>query len=264
MHSILRRSPVYRGKSADFDESKHPRDDDGKFGSGGGSGGGSFDPAIWQERENALDKIRSVSPPPPRPTTDEEIAAVQKYTEETARFMDILIDDPLESVDEAKKESAKFSMRLVLKNATIQMHQKIRRNLSGVRVYESTEALTKKAGIQSGECGGWFEYQPGDRVGSLHIDGNFKDKPGTAREIYAHELGHVIDGVGFTYSRDDDWHNAWKDEIATDATPLSEYAKKTPQEGFAEFSRLLLTGRYKEARMEFPKCYAFWKAKGLL
>jgi hypothetical protein len=101
--------------------------------------------------------------------------------------------------------------------------------------------------------------------------------------VTAHELGHVIDGPKFEYSMSKEWRRAWIKEIGAgpDAlpfgakwlskfskvkdTPLTEYAKTHPSEGFAEFSRLLHASNVSHGTIEktFPRCLAFWRSKGL-
>jgi hypothetical protein len=82
------------------------------------------------------------------------------------------------------------------------------------------------------------------------------------RHIYAHEVAHGID-KDYRYSKTLSWQVAWQQEVMGDHFPLSKQAKLSPQEGWAEFGRLLFTDHARAAR-DFPKCYAFWKRKKLL
>lgn len=80
----------------------------------------------------------------------------------------------------------------------------------------------------------------------------------------AHELGHVFDGSVYIYSESRSWETAWGEEIDVEGSPLSGYAQTDPQEGFAEFARLLLLQDRGVARQKFPKCYAYWEKEGLV
>lgn len=87
----------------------------------------------------------------------------------------------------------------------------------------------------------------------------------TATEIYAHELGHVVD-VGGRYSDDPKWIALHKTEISTnkDKHVLSQYAWESPAESFAEFHRELWDKGVEAAKMKWPKCVHFFQSKGLL
>jgi hypothetical protein len=92
--------------------------------------------------------------------------------------------------------------------------------------------------------------------GWLTIDGADEGLAGdTAGQIMAHEIGHVLDGPRSAISGSPEWAEAFRDEIDHDHEPLSKYARTDPSEGFAEFFRLATFSR-KQARREFPKCWA--------
>lgn len=120
--------------------------------------------------------------------------------------------------------------------------------------------------------------------GSLHLDGGGRGKIGTAAargrgetasstgdpaEIYAHEFAHGIDGEDSVMSSDPEWEAAWQGEIGRrdsgDAT-LTKYAETDASEGFAEFGRVLLSGRHRheDLKSSFPRAFAFWVKKGLI
>lgn len=87
--------------------------------------------------------------------------------------------------------------------------------------------------------------------------------PGT----YAHECAHVIDyPIQGSYEKrqgafsgHSDWLDGWRSEINTPESPLTEYAKENPCEGFAEFGRAMWhEGAASVLKEKFPKCFAFW------
>jgi hypothetical protein len=101
--------------------------------------------------------------------------------------------------------------------------------------------------------------------GELWLDGGSDtgdSYPDTVRHIYAHELGHAVDGHG-EFSNTDEWDNAAGPEIVRDDAPLSDYAMESAVEAFAEFHRLLNTDRTTASR-QFPKTYAYWQKIGMV
>ena len=100
-----------------------------------------------------------------------------------------------------------------------------------------------------------------------HVEG-FDKAPG----LYAHEFTHAIDGPGHEISFSPEWADAFKSEIDQGTAaydrgepPLSYYATTKPQEGMAEFGRLVYASDVPHAQIarEFPKCTAVFKARGL-
>lgn len=185
--------------------------------------------------------------------------------------------------------------------------------LKKFRFYPSIGVLTK-AGLDkmrdSGQTGG-DEPQPGDLIGgwydtstnTINLDGGADiggDYPDSAGHVYAHELGHAIDfgGVGRIpgaqpLSAAGTWLDAWTKEIMgpvehnpvnyhlirpTMVPRLTEYARTTPQEGFAEFCRLLYNrpalvignrdaawqAHLQRVEHDFPQCWEFFKKHSLV
>lgn len=100
------------------------------------------------------------------------------------------------------------------------------------------------------------------REGSYHLFLDGDDEFQTLPEIYAHEFSHMLDGRrgdGWTYSSTDAWKSAWGSE------PTTAYSRESEREGFAEFGRILYSGRYKLESVEqrYPKCSEFFKKNGL-
>lgn len=85
--------------------------------------------------------------------------------------------------------------------------------------------------------------------------------------IYAHEFSHAIDGFDKIHSKSAEWGQAWNAEVtAGDKKALTTYATTDPQEGFAEFGRLVLSGKYEASAVKaaFPKCFDYWAKQGLV
>lgn len=105
--------------------------------------------------------------------------------------------------------------------------------------------------------------------GRLHLDGDYEGQSGdkneakTAVDLYAHEMSHAVDGPDHALSNSSEWHSAFKAELA--GGKLTAYAASKPSEGWAEFGRALLSGRFDPARVKsaFPTCYAVWQSHGL-
>lgn len=92
-----------------------------------------------------------------------------------------------------------------------------------------------------------------------------------ARHTLAHEFGHAIDGPdkrGNSLSGEPAWVEAFRAEIRGgfgEPARLTEYARSTTEEGFAEFARLVYCGDFsgKEIREKFPRCAEFFYRGGL-
>lgn len=122
-------------------------------------------------------------------------------------------------------------------------------------------------------------YESGASTKTLHLDGGMRIRRGagahgtasqSAAEVYAHELGHAIDGPDHQISAHPKWKEAWDAEIGPAAgaganARLSGYATKDTHEGFAEFARLVYGGTVPLDRVEkeFPRCSALIKAAKL-
>ena len=106
------------------------------------------------------------------------------------------------------------------------------------------------------------------RFGHLIIDGATRGNDEISRRplkqtgILAHEIGHVLD-LGLTgkrISETPEWEEAWDAEISDtgNGAALSVYGAQNPGEGWAEFTRLVLTKPDLAVR-DFPKCWAIWR-----
>ena len=127
---------------------------------------------------------------------------------------------------------------------------------SGATYYADESTLTDAiTGGDSSKLGGKLArgaYE--SRTGILHLD---SDNLGLkAREVYAHEFGHAIDGPDKEISSSREWMEAWKEEIQGGG--LTTYATTKPSEGLAEFTRLLYGTEHSDKliRKKFPKASA--------
>jgi hypothetical protein len=147
--------------------------------------------------------------------------------------------------------------------------------------------VDKQLGKETLNAGGAFL---GDDIHEVHILSGYLGLTGSGqgelklpnskaadRHVLAHEIGHAIDGPKAEYSSDRNWVKAWVTEVGSSGfagllagpgrkkVTLTAYAKESPSEGFAEFSRLLHGSDVPMADVErkFPKCLAYWRSKKL-
>lgn len=177
-----------------------------------------------------------------------------------------------EAVDRAMKHVPKTAHDRIAKHMqSAQFHPHTEAVVGGVMDDPSVSAAAK-AKLKGKRAGGAFI----NSSGALHIDG----AEGTAKagrhsggahphEVYAHELGHAIDGPNHEISKSPEWADAFKSEIATGAkgadSPLTEYGATKPSEGLAEFSRLVYGSDVPHSQIakEFPKATQLFKDRGL-
>lgn len=119
---------------------------------------------------------------------------------------------------------------------------------------DDPEALKERIG--TGKASGCFRKSSGE----LFLDGD-GDKL-NQDHIYAHEFAHAVDGPKNELSSTKEWQDAWTEEAAG----ISNYATRTPAEGFAEFGRMVHASGLDETQLteRFPKMMEHWKQQGLL
>lgn len=114
--------------------------------------------------------------------------------------------------------------------------------------------------------------------GTIHIDGdveNVKGRDGKyghegaipAHEVYAHVLGHVLDGPEFALSSTEAWKTAHAREFGKGRDGeyrLTAMAASSPEEGLAEFSRLVFATdvNQREIAKAFPLASAIFRQQG--
>jgi 8-oxo-dGTP pyrophosphatase MutT (NUDIX family) len=213
--------------------------------------------------------------------------------------------DPIENrlLDKAKKSLETKRSQMILTDQQRQIYaetfessigslsdaaiERLDKNLNGVTFHANSTTLAKSiyGPDVAKRVGGAVEAIMDGSIAkeiNLHLDGGYgiSDRYGkstiesdaTAKEIYIHELAHVVDYVpkGETaysgtgrLSDSGIWRKAWESEIDQESSPLSEYARTDHTEGFAEFGRLAFTDST-TAREAFPKSYEAWQEFGIL
>lgn len=164
------------------------------------------------------------------------------------------------------KQAAKYhqAVGLVLTAMPTTALRRINANIKRYEFYDNIDSLSQFYRSLEPEKG------KGELVAGLYngvekrvaLDKGY-DQLGT----YAHELSHAIDmnvqgfsGKGNTYA----WERAWKEEIVNGN--LTNYAKTSKAEGFAEFGRALYASDIpnKNLKQQFPKCYALFTGWGFV
>ncbi len=225
---------------------EHPRADNGQFGPGGSDGGGG------------------------RLTTDTSVAAAPHLKTAVSVIDAALKRDPIGAARAVEYRAAALSVLAAMSPGAI---TRLNKNVKTVHfvgtfpevspeVRRRLEKLGDDTPVPDGVAGAYIKD---DRT--LVADGGV---PGTRPEegvhaagVYAHEVGHALDGPDDVVSESKAWQVAWQKEIADSDSPPSEYAQKTPSEGLAEFHRVLIANREAACRM-YPKCAAALKSHGLL
>lgn len=113
--------------------------------------------------------------------------------------------------------------------------------------------------------------QPLGGGGDYHGPHTWNDPKLYLRHVYAHEIGHVIDGRDFKLSHSDQWVGSWYLEIQKEGKHggprLTRYAATESHEGFAEFCRILYSSDSSyslgDVEKHFPHCSRFFKENGL-
>lgn len=98
----------------------------------------------------------------------------------------------------------------------------------------------------------------------LHLDGGDEDHGDRGIVmLYAHEFVHGIDGPRKEITRSRQWREAWQEEILPQE--LSPLALVSPEEGFAEFGKLMYSGILdrRHLKKHYPRCVAVWREQGL-
>lgn len=168
-----------------------------------------------------------------------------------------------------KKKAFSDAVKLVESKLSAKAKERLGKNLKGFVFHGDIEDLTAalverspdlKNELKGKNAGGAYSKKSGEMFldGGGRIDGK---KVGTDA-VYAHEYAHAIDGPELELSKDQGWREAWRAE----AQKVSNYATKTPQEGFAEFGRLVFSSGLgtDQLRERYPLSMAHWEKLGLL
>lgn len=268
------------GEYGRFDETKHPRESDGRFSGKGSKASGSRPNTAGTSREDGPGTAIASS-------TNEEWKGHAKRI--FAQFQTSLNQYEDERLSPEKKQAYLKTAESVLLFMSEESLRRMRQNMQRVEFYDTVSSLTEgvrgTAVVSQGRhVGGAWARTPGFPDGVLHLDGGSdtnEDYAGTTRDIYAHEFAHAIDFTpsddlqsqaqdhGQTFAKSTaisdspEWKAAWQQEIDLATEPLSRYARRNSSEGFAEFGRFVFT-QPRVAREMFPKCWQTWRSRGLV
>lgn len=244
-----RRKPAPGQRSIEWNEEDHPRRPDGKFGTGGSTA--------------------TVEPPNEEPDPDDPWEVTKRLDRVLGeRFDEWTRDQP--GLASEYRENFENVVRQMPNACKIRLAN----NCKSMQLYESVDACTEAAksyGSQArGKVGGFWLWSEDDTRGELGLGPGYGPEASSAWEklqlrqmVWAHEFAHAVDGRR-ELSLKTEWILAWEEEIKNSSFPPSEYSTSNAIEGFAEYGRMIFTGRAKEARLEFPKCWQFWKNQELL
>lgn len=180
-------------------------------------------------------------------------------------------------LDDAEQEARREVTQRILRMCPIRMKLRILHNIGDVHHHQDADAVTrqhmknyKKTEEEIAEVlatdkrvGGFWSFSVNTREnGSLHLGTGYELPSGnrsakSAKEIYAHEIGHALDGKR-EFSKSEDWHIAWSTELASG--DLTQYAGTSPEEGFAEYFERMNSDP-KDARRSFPMCWKFFSER---
>jgi hypothetical protein len=181
------------------------------------------------------------------------------------RFGEML--DGHQDLDPKKRASYREAMTGVLAAMPPEAVARIDAGVSGIHFYSDADRLGQalaainpsiKEIVRSGQrVLGAFSITSR----KLHLDGGGPKY--SAREVYAHELGHALDGPRNEVSDSREWRLAWNAEIASGEV-LGSYAAINVIEGMAEFARAVYGGKVDLSVLarSCPRCTAVWKSKG--
>jgi hypothetical protein len=201
-----------------------------------------------------------------------------------------------EGLTDAQREHYGQSMARVVRTMPKGALDRVSANLDGINFHGSVkdipnamiEQLADQPGlddVQRVALRRQYSYLKDRNIGGvymngfqhIHVDGDGPRADASGRRgsgfalahgIYAHELTHAIDGPGHELSASPEWREAFAAEIShaeSAEPPLTQYAGTKPQEGFAEFGRLVYGSDVPHAQIarEFPKATAVFQARGL-
>ncbi len=228
--------------SGQWEEEKHPRgqpENAGEFAKGG---------AATEESDGS-----------PTKRTD-PLTAKQRQTSKVA--FSKLLHQNATRISKSTRQEYEKSLHQMIDHMGAPMLKAVGPALGSIEAYETSQDLTDR--VFDDEPGGklanaCFEWIPGHRNGTLHIDGNNSQM--NAWQIYAHEIGHILD-LNYRHSETPEWQAAWEEEINREWPMLSEYAKWDEAEGWAEATRMIIQHGPEAFGTVFPKCLECFRKAG--
>ena len=288
----------------DFDESAHPRSDDGRFGNKSGDKAQAVEGGKEESKpkgnnavtvaEDDRSDIKKVAARFPRewkylPDTHEaNLDIAEKTVDKWAASARGRLGKTRKVRDEMVKKYTDVSKR-TLSKMNAKSLKRFNKFVEVIAYEPSTFDVAQVVGqatgnMRPGLAGAWIQKGNGAKLGAIVIDGPIYDEDFLGRlgwsnddvidHLYAHEFSHAVDGAGPVQpgmpkgesgkqlSTQPEWMDAWKTEIGGDESYLSNYAKESPQEGFAEFGRLVLMAP--EKAKTYKMAYAFWQKLGIV
>jgi len=244
--------------AAQWDESKHPRAEDGKFGEGGGAEPSAPEPT--DHRQSIEERLRQSHKLKTFPGQESKAFLsrdnVKAYRQQMASVLDRFSRKAIERISNSCP--------------------------NGFEAYEDSAEISVASGLpENAGVMGFFDRSKG-YIATIATEGQAGS--------YAHEFAHAIDwnGKRYEFSQTNEWEDAWRAEIINQTVldameagfnsgnfdnwwhdlvpwevPLSAYACTRSEEGFAEFGRLLFEDP-EAAKTQFPQCYAYWHKHGLV
>ncbi len=228
-------------------------------------------------------KAKTPEPPAKKPApAPAEAKKANPHAEKAIAEMQASIDGSAHLSPEQKAYYGK-SVREVVGRMTPKMLERFTANVKGAPHFAANPEAVKAYLVSVAEKVGKPEvvekmkkatntggaYIRRGASGSFVLDGDRPTKTGkfvedSAASVYAHEFAHAIDGARKELSTSPAWQEAFRGELQKGK--LTKYAGTDPTEGFAEFGRLILGGKFAHADIEkaFPASFAYWKSQGLL
>jgi len=161
-------------------------------------------------------------------------------------------------------------MDTVIVRMSVAAQKHVVESLGKTTFHNSSESLRRAAEIyggnyMQGENVGGFYVGGGNKKGSLHVNGGSESGKHSMRRshVYAHELGHAVDHGG-RYSSTKEWKSIWDSELNQVDTGVSDYSRVNPEEGFAEFFRLVLSVDHGQIKTRWPQAYDYMSKMKLI
>lgn len=186
------------------------------------------------------------------------------------RASQILSDRNQYVADPQQRKFYLDTLSSVVEKMNPKVHERVRKGSKSFVFYPNVDELTRRTigsvrlppdiPINLIKIGG--VYRPGDQ--SIHLDGDFPNKPGTISDNYAHEMAHAADGPDNQLSGTAVWHNIHHTEFGD--AQLNKYSSSHPIESFAEFARVVWLKQLPQDIIlrNFPRAYRYFKANGLI
>lgn len=146
------------------------------------------------------------------------------------------------------------------------------KNVSLIKWFDTETSLAKFVsekfmfGLPTDGVAGAYVYRA---EGSWLLLGGSEHSARRLAEVFSHEFYHAVDsglggfGKGGVMSGSSEaWVGVWQSEIANGR--LTKYATTSPEEGWAEFGRVITMHNHSVVKQRFPQSYKHFQSAGLL